>query len=674
MGRVRRMSFKWRLRVQAIIVTGSALLVTGALMVWMDYQGRRHDLVQRLEVQADIISDNLTAALTFSDADATEEILDAFRADENIRAAVVSTQDNDAFAQYAKNGRERDTWTKIEPGTSVFDGDSLHVARPIMFDGEKLGEIHVEYDLTALRDQVASMLMFGVGMLGTASLLSVVLASGLQRGLARPIEHLAETARRISEEQDYTASAVKHSDDELGDLTDAFNDMLAQIRRRDEALRRSYDGLEERVRARTAELERAMREAEAANRAKSDFLANMSHEIRTPMSSILGYAELMLTPDSSQSDRLDYVQTIRRNGEHLLQVINDILDLSKIEAGRFEIEAVACEPTQIVADVASLMRLRAEEKGLDFRVEFQSQMPERIVSDPTRLRQVLLNLVGNAIKFTERGSVRLRVALEEADGEPSLRFDVVDTGIGITDQQLSKLFRPFTQGDETMSRRFGGTGLGLAISKRLAELMEGSLSAASVPGEGSTFTLRVPTGPLEGVTMVEEPTEAVLWAVATSPDGASAAADTPGADVAIEPTFVAEPDGQRKASILLAEDGPDNQRLISTLLRKAGFAVTVAENGELAVNLALHAEPAYDLILMDMQMPVLDGYGATSRLRRRGYRGTVVALTAHAMAGDREKCLSAGCDDYLVKPIRRDDLIEAVEGHLAGREEDRSAA
>jgi signal transduction histidine kinase/DNA-binding response OmpR family regulator len=384
-----------------------------------------------------------------------------------------------------------------------------------------------------------------------------------------------------------------------------------------------------------------------ASRAKSEFLANMSHEIRTPMTAIIGYADLLLDPETTATEQRTHIQTIRRNGEHLLSVLNDILDLSKIEAGRMLTETVACSPSAIIVDVASLMRVRAAEKGLFFEVHYQTSIPETVQSDPTRMRQILMNLVGNAIKFTKSGGIRVLARCIQAGADSKLEIEVVDTGVGLTQDQQSALFQPFVQADSSTTRQFGGTGLGLVICRRLAHMLGGDISVDSSFGRGSSFMLSVSTGSLEGVRMFEDLTEAGI--------------PETGAVVAQETTAT-----QVDATVLLAEDGLDNQVLIAKHLTRAGITVTVVENGELAMQKALAAALAgrpYDVILMDMQMPVMDGYAATSALRRKGYKGPIVALTAHAMAGDRERCIAAGCTDYLTKPITRKKLIEAVSEH-----------
>lgn len=402
----------------------------------------------------------------------------------------------------------------------------------------------------------------------------------------------------------------------------------------------------------TAELARAKEAAEAASRSKSDFLANVSHEVRTPLTAIIGYAELMLEPVAGAAPQTpgergftsydDCLRTIRRNARHLLELINDILDLSKIEAGGMTVQGAECDLPLLIAELGSLLRPKAIEKSLEFRIVFDTPIPRLVRTDPLRLRQVLLNLLGNAIKFTDRGHVRLGVSCEIDAGQCLLRFDVTDSGIGMNPQQIARLFQPFTQVDESATRRFGGTGLGLAISQKLARLLGGDVGVRSRFGEGSTFTVTLPGGASPAGAMLGSFEEAVRSAPDPGP--------VPGKV-------------KLRGRLLLAEDGRDNQRLIAAHLRSAGAEVVIAENGRVAVELA--TADAFDLVLMDMQMPELDGYTATSQLRRAGYRGPIIALTAHAMAEDREKCLRSGCNEYLSKPIDRSKLLETVAQHLA---------
>jgi len=383
-------------------------------------------------------------------------------------------------------------------------------------------------------------------------------------------------------------------------------------------------------------LENARQEAESANTAKSAFIANISHEIRTPMNAILGYADMLLEPDNSAEERLNCVKVIRRNGEHLLAIINDILDISKVEACRMSAEQIPCELPQLVADVVALTNPRATDKGLKFEVTFDEVIPKTVQTDPVRVKQVLVNLVGNAIKFTSAGAVRLHVSQEVSYFTQNIRFSVTDTGIGMTAAQLGKLFQPFTQADVSTTRKFGGTGLGLTISKRLAQILGGDIEVRSEEGAGSTFSFWINGGPREGVKLIRNLTQ-------EQPSIPDLATTSKGREIRLDGT------------VLLVEDGEDNQHLLTAFLEHAGLKVSLAVNGEIAVKAAL--EGNFDLILMDMQMPVMDGYRATGELRKLGYTKPIVALTAHAMAEDRLKCMQAGCTEYMSKPVDRHKLL-----------------
>jgi signal transduction histidine kinase/CheY-like chemotaxis protein len=404
----------------------------------------------------------------------------------------------------------------------------------------------------------------------------------------------------------------------------------------------------------------ALVRAEGADRAKSEFLANMSHEIRTPMTAILGFAEVLAGGETSSSaaiSRSETLATIRRNGEHLLEIIGDILDLSKIEAGRMTVEAVACSPAELAREMVNLMLVRAGDKGLSLTLELADSLPATIQTDPTRLRQILLNILGNAIKFTDSGGINLRVGMCAAaplDGPSAggqLEFVVSDTGIGMTEEQIARLFQPFTQADSSTARRFGGTGLGLAISKRLAGMLGGDVTVASRPHVGSTFRVTIDARP---------------------PDAAVLAGNGPAASSATPVAGTRADDLRLDCRVLLAEDGPDNQRLICFVLSKAGADVTIVDNGEAAVRAVLGARDAgkpFDIVLIDIQMPLVDGYEATARLRAAGYTLPIVALTAHASNSDRDCCLAAGCDDYATKPIDRRALLRIVACHTAAKAE-----
>jgi PAS domain S-box-containing protein len=400
------------------------------------------------------------------------------------------------------------------------------------------------------------------------------------------------------------------------------------------------------------ELKLAKEAAEAATRTKSEFLANMSHEIRTPMTAILGYTNLLTDPKQTDQQRSEHAQVIKRNGEHLLEVLNDILDISRIEAGKMAVELRECDPSEIVNEVKTLMMPLAADKNLSFGIDVREHLPRSIVTDPTRLKQILLNLVGNAIKFTERGSVRVLVRTEEAGSSQRLRFDVSDTGIGIAAHLQSNLFTAFAQSQSSMNRRFGGSGLGLAICKKLANMLGGDLAVASEVGEGSTFTL-----------FLNVETSASKPAVSTSPAMAGPTASTAKRRLA--------------GRILLAEDTLDTRRLVTSYLEEAGASVEAVSNGFLAVD-AVDAKSRggkpFDVVLMDMQMPDLDGYDATIRLRAMGFKDVpIIAFTAHAMADARDRCLRIGCSDHLTKPIDFDRLLDVV-GRYVGHLQPPSAA
>jgi two-component system sensor histidine kinase/response regulator len=386
-------------------------------------------------------------------------------------------------------------------------------------------------------------------------------------------------------------------------------------------------------------MRRAMEQAEAASRTKSEFLANMSHEIRTPLNSILGFAELLVrnADEGDERTRRDYADTIRTSARHLLELINNILDLSKIEAGKMEVERTRFSPHQVIAEVVSLLRVRAVEKGIVLNYRWDGDIPETVAADPHRIRQLLINLVGNAIKFTEQGSVMVVASVAPQNDAYLLTLEVRDTGIGIERSKLDAIFHPFVQADSSMTRRYGGTGLGLAICKNIAAALGGELTVESELGRGTTFVAKFGVGDLRHVRMLQTPPDAATGDYVDCPASANL-------------------QGLR---ILLADDGETNRKLIQVFLSRHGANVQTVENGEMACRLAT-AEP-FDLVLMDMQMPQMDGYAATRKLRSLGFDKPIIALTAHAMKGDREKCTYAGCSGYLAKPVNVDELIRTVE-------------
>ena len=385
--------------------------------------------------------------------------------------------------------------------------------------------------------------------------------------------------------------------------------------------------------ARSAQLEKMV--AEAANTAKSTFLANMSHEIRTPLTAIIGFSESLLDTSQSMTDRVESINTVIRSGKHLMQIINDILDLSKVEADKLDVENLSVSPFEILSDIHSLVSLMAENKGLFFDVEYDFPIPEMIITDPVRLKQIIINLCNNAVKFTRNGGVHVKVLYDNNDN--LLTVKVIDTGIGLNKEQIDKIFSPFTQADTSTTRQYGGTGLGLHLSKQLAKKLGGNITVESTPAVGSCFSLTVTTGEIDKNKLLSYmpvikkiSTQSIIDGVGTKVSG----------------------------KVLLAEDNLDNQRLISMYLKKLGADVVIANNGKEAIEQT--AENNFDLILMDMQMPIMSGIDATIRLREMDYKYPIVALTANAMKEDVDACYKAGCDDFIQKPISQHQFKIAI--------------
>ncbi len=416
---------------------------------------------------------------------------------------------------------------------------------------------------------------------------------------------------------------------------------LSEAKSRAEKLQEETERVNKQLRSAAEGANLMAREAIKAEHSKSQFLANMSHEIRTPMNAIVGFSQV-LADEKLTLQQNEFVEIIKDSAENLLQLIDDILDLSKIEAGKTYIDIADCPLGKLLNRVESVVRLEAEDKGLEFRVARSASLPRIIRTDSVRLRQCLANLTNNAVKFTEKGHVYVNVSLERDNDSSFVRFDIEDTGVGIPADRQQAIFESFVQGDGSTTRRFGGTGLGLAITKRLTELLGGSLSLTSEEGKGSVFTLIIPAG-----------VDASSYSDVLCP--------TPDAREDQEPR-IENREVQFSGRILIAEDIMTNRKLLAMLLQNMGFETLIAEDGQQAIDIAL--EGPVDLILMDMQMPNLNGYEATRMLRKKGFKAPIVAVTAHAMSGDDKKCIEAGCDDYLSKPIDREKLLEKLHRYV----------
>ncbi len=644
-----RLTLARKLTGISVITTAASLVVACAVFMLYDFSSARDDLARSTGMLADVIGRNSTAALAFGDAKAADEILEGVAEDTHIVAAMILSREGRPLARYQRNASEKaaspyfpmDALLHGRPWHAFTQG-SLMLLRPIVLGREVVGAVFIQSDQTEIWARATALGRIAAGVMFGTFWLAFAVAFRLQRVISAPLLKLTEITRLVTQARQYDVRAESGGHGEIGELVEGFNRMLGEIEQRDRTLLRHKDDLEASVEARTAELRAANAEMNAAldkameaSRAKSEFLANMSHEIRTPMNGIIGMAELALGNDLN-ADTRECLDTVKTSAESLLAILNDILDFSKIESRKLELESVPFVIADVISEMLKPFAVRADQKGLELIVDIGEHVPEAVQGDPGRLQQILANLIGNAIKFTASGQVLVELREEtRGNGCTRLHFMVSDTGIGIPVDKHETIFEAFSQADGSTTRRFGGTGLGLTISTTLVRLMGGTIWLDSEPDAGTTFHFTIPFD------IVQAPV------------------------VAHSRLSPAKPDlgGVASARILLAEDNVVNQRVAVGLLARRGHRVTVVANGCEAVA-ALESE-RYDLVLMDVQMPEMGGIEATALIREQerhtGQRTRIIAMTAHAMTGDRERCLAAGMDGYLPKPINQASLYEVVE-------------
>jgi signal transduction histidine kinase/FixJ family two-component response regulator len=652
-------SIKSKLVLLSTVSGVLALVLACSTLVVNDFFLMRNAKIRQMQSMAEMLGYNSAVGLLSMDKAACDQYLNTLVKQPLIERVCLYSADGKALSVYPASAISEFSDPYVDRlATHFFSsrGD-LEVFHPIYERGHYIGGVLLQADTQDVLQQFYANLQIAGEVMIVCIVASFLFSCWMQRGLSAPILTLAEAASRIEKESDYSIRVTPTTRDEIATLYVSFNDMVEKVQSSNAKLEQANQGLEEahafleqRVSARTRELqeeiniraqvqqelERAKDAAEAANQAKSEFLANMSHEIRTPLNAILGFASLMQEGTETEVERQDFLDTIQNGGQHLVRLVDDILDLSKIEAGRMEYDRIPASPHQIISEMISVLRVRAQEKGLSLEYSWASPIPETICTDPGRLRQLMINMVGNAIKFTEQGGVYLVARLNAATEQ--LVIEVIDTGIGIPHQKLDSIFDPFSQADSSVTRRFGGTGLGLSICRHIAKALGGEVRVSSELGKGSVFTLSVSTGKLDRVRMLHE-------------------ADSDVNDRNRDRTPKKRTD-LTGVKILAVDDGETNRKLIKLVLERAGVLIQTAENGQQAIEMALN-QP-FDLILMDMQMPVIDGYNATRKLRETGLTIPIIALTAHAMREDEQKCLAVGCTGYLTKPIESERLVQTL--------------